>query len=223
MRIKNVLQYDRKKITPQQQKYIDDTVKKANKHGFRVHLIQKRYVSFGDNSKVNGYVSDDGNVLAVATARPVRQWFSTFVHESCHMDQAIENAQVWQNLKINNHHDATDIVFMWLDGVCELNKDQLNSYTHKAAMVELDCEKRASKKIVDYNFDYDISEYIRRANAYVFFYLMLRKTRKWYTIGKEPYSIKEIWSEMPNHFQNDYTRLPAKYRKLYEKYCYENK
>lgn len=219
MTIKNVLQYDRKKVTKFQQSYINTTVKRANKYGFRVHLIQKRYVTFGDNSKVNGFVTDDGMILAAATAKPTKKWFYTFLHESCHMDQCIEQARVWTDLRVNNH-DATDIVFMWLDNVVELNKQQLELYTHRTAVVELDCEKRSAKKIIDYNFDYDVSEYTRRANAYVYFYLMLRKSRRWYTVGREPYNIKEIWSQMPNHFQNDYTVLPAKYRRLYEEHCY---
>ena len=217
--MKNVLQYEHKKLTPGEQQYIDDTVKHANKNNFTVHLIQKRSVTSGDGAKVNGFLSDDARMLAVATGKPKSKWFSTFLHESCHMDQSIEQAQVWKDLTIDGQ-DATDLVFMWLNHTVELNRRQLNKYTYRSAMVELDCERRSAKKIVKYGFDIDVKEYTQRANAYVYFYLVMRRTRKWYTIGKEPYNVKSVWSEMPDDFDNNYTRLPAKYAKLYERFCY---
>ncbi|TFG98652.1 hypothetical protein E4H12_05410 [Candidatus Thorarchaeota archaeon] len=218
--MKNILQYDKSKLTSNERSYIVDTVKHANKNGFAVHLIKKRSVVFGgEKSKVNGYLTDEGNVLATATAKPKKQWFYTFVHESCHMDQCIEQARVWKNLKINGR-DVTDLVFAWLEGIVELNQDQFDNYAYRAAMIELDCEKRSVKKILHYDFEYDVLEYTQRANSYVYFYRMLRTTRKWYTIGREPYNVKEVWSQMPNHFRNDYKILPARYAKLYRQFCY---
>lgn len=219
--MKNVLQYDRKKIDPSEQKYIDDTVKLANANDFYVHLIQARSVTSGDGAKVNGFLSDDKRMLAVATGKPKWRWFQTFIHESCHMEQSIEQAKVWTDLIVSGH-DATDFVFLWLDHAIELNRNQLSTYIYRTAMVELDCEKRSVKKIKTYGFDYDTKEYIQRANAYVYFYLMLKKSRKWYTIGKEPYSIEHVWREMPDDFDNNYTRLPAKYEKLYRQHCYKS-
>jgi hypothetical protein len=152
---------------------------------------------------------------------PKKHWFMTFIHESSHMDQCIEGAKAWTDLKVNNlSADACELVFYWLDGLIELNPKQLKDYVHRTMMLELDCEIRSATKVRSHEFDLDLDEYIQQANAYVYFYPLLRKTRKWYSVGKEPYTIKEICSQMPKDFDNDYTQIPAKFEKLYRKYCY---
>ena len=219
----NILEYDKNKLTYEELDYVQSTIELAAANNFTVRLINKPFVKFGDESKVNGFVSDDTHekILSVATGKAKAKWFQTFIHESCHMDQSIEKARVWKDLKVGESAEAPDLVFMWLDHIIELNKDQLSRYIQKSLMVELDCEKRSAKKIVDYNLPHDVQEYTQRANAYVYFYLMVQRTRKWYKIGREPYNTKAVWSQMPNHFFNDYTTIPTKYVKLYKEHCFK--
>jgi hypothetical protein len=216
--MKHVLQYERNKLTKQEQAFIDLTVEKATKNNVNVHLIQKRSVSSNGGAPCSGFVTDEPPCLAVATGKPKSKWFPVFIHESCHMDQFLEPAQVWTDTKIQGA-DANDLVFLWVEHMIELNAHQLERYIHLATMVELDCEKRTIQKILAHKFDIDPSIYTQRANAYVYFYLMLAKTRRWYTVGREPYAVKEVWEQMPKHFNNDYTKLSREYARLYKQFC----
>lgn len=67
------------------------------------------------------------------------------------------------------------------------------------------------------NYGY-VEEYIQKSNAYILFYRWMHKTRKWYEIGKEPYNIKEIVSQMPTTFNVDYTKLTPKLERVFKKY-----
>jgi hypothetical protein len=46
----------------------------------------------------------------------------------------------------------------------------------------------------------------------------MRKNRKWYTIGKEPYNIPDVVDIMPKTFDIDYTILDSNIEKTYDAY-----
>lgn len=216
----HTLEYDKRLLTKKERTFVESVVNKATKHKFTVRLINKPGIGYSKDSLVNGYVDGDIRELAVATGKESKRWISVLVHESCHMDQAIEQCKAWTDCDVTEDSDASGLIFLWINNIVELNSKQRADYTQKALMVELDCERRAVEKILEHNLDYDTVEYTQRANAYVYFYLMIKKTRRWYVVGKEPYTVKEVWKHMPKTFDNNYTRLPAKYAKLYEKYCF---
>ena len=199
------------------EKIIKRTKRLATKHGVKVVLSGDRYVQSG-GIKSNGYFDDEELVLAVACGDQMKhQWQATFLHESSHMDQWIEQIPEWQT-KINDI-DATKLLDLWMNGNIELNKKQLNAYVRAARDIELDCERRTVKKIIKNRIRLiDVPTYIQKANAYVYFYNYLKKSRKWYTIGKEPYNIEEIWAKMPINFDNDYEKLPKKFERLFDKH-----
>jgi hypothetical protein len=87
--------------------------------------------------------------------------------------------------------------------------NNIDNEIRTSIIVEVDCEKRTVEKIKKYGLDsiINIDEYIQKSNAYVLFYLWMRKNRKWYTIGKEPYNIPDVVSVMPKTFDIDYTEL----------------
>ena len=218
--MENILQYNGDGLNSSQRKFIAHTIKQANKNNFSVHLINSRYVILHDGIKVNGYVDEGTRILAVACRQQTDRWFKTFVHESCHMDQSVEKAPAWTNT-IYNGVDVFDHVSLWIDGKVELSPYRLRKYTQLSLQVELDCERRAIKKLRKYKLGINLKEYIQKANSYVYFYLVVRFAKRFYTIGKEPYNIEAVWSEMPTHFNNNYRRLPARYRKLYEEHCFK--
>lgn len=71
------------------------------------------------------------------------------------------------------------------------------------------------------NFDLpiDLEKYVQRANAYVYFYTAMKSTRKWYTIGKEPYNTESIWKHLPPHFNLDYDAIPTIVASEYVRIC----
>jgi hypothetical protein len=201
--------------------FINEIKKTARENGVKVILSPKRFLDVETGSPCNGYFDNtDQPILAVACGQPWQKWLPVLLHESSHMDQWLEKDPVF-NTDIGNgssvEHDALNLILMWCDNLIELSEYQLDTYINKLIAVELDCEKRTAQKILDYEIPLDITDYIKRANAYIYFYAMMKFTRKWYQIDNEPYAAKEILNQMPSHFYNDYTNVSPTIKKLYLK------
>ena len=153
---------------------------------------------------------DMRGTLTCAVGKPLEEWLPTFVHETCHKDQFIEQTDVWLD-GIYGSYESMDFIDLWIRGLVELSATQKDRYFKASILVELDCEIRAVAKIEKYNLPINVTEYIQRANAYVLFYQVMRRTRKWYTIGKEPYAVESVWTKMPKTFMGtgEYTIYPS--------------
>ena len=46
----------------------------------------------------------------------------------------------------------------------------------------------------------------------------MRKNRRWYSVGKEPYNQPPVVSIMPKTFDIDYTILDPKFKKVFDQY-----
>jgi hypothetical protein len=57
---------------------------------------------------------------------------------------------------------------------------------------------------------------IRKANAYIYFYHWMRKTRMWSKPENMPYANKNIIKEMPTNLRGKYTSMPKKVEKLFK-------
>ena len=179
--------------------FINDLVKLCKENGIKIELSNTEKVTAEDNLKCNGYF--DGEKLVVATKNPLNLWLRILVHESCHVDQSIENKE-WYNAS-NMHVSKID---NWLKDSKQEFKDKEESY-RSVAELELDCEKRAIKKIKKYELPIDINEYIKEANEYILGYMKSRKTGKW-DDGTKSLN-KKIRESMPIKFLsiNDYINL----------------
>ena len=104
------------------------------------------------------------------------------------------------------------LVDEWLTG-----KDVPNIKKHLAVSreLELDNEKRAVKLIKKFDLGIDVDHYIRKANAYVFFYNRLLATRKWATPQNSPYTNQRIIEKMPRYFKADYSVTPKRIEKIF--------
>lgn len=186
--------------------------------GVEVILSETSTVQFG-NTTCNGFFSDETpKQLVVATGKPFLDWLPVFVHETCHFDQWIEQDPVWTN-KIGGA-EPMFILDLWLNNEIELNNKQRSKIVQAALQIELDCEKRAVQKYINYQLHpyFNEVEYTKKANAYVYFYLYLEQTRKWYI--RAPYAIESVWTHMPDTFDNSYAMLPHEYAELFDQ-CYK--
>jgi hypothetical protein len=82
--------------------------------------------------------------------------------------------------------------------------------------LELDNEKRSVKLIGKYNLSIDKESYVKKANAYLYFYHWMRKTRRWCSPNNPPYRNKNIVAAMPTTFRGKYDKLPKRFEKLFE-------
>ncbi len=196
-------------------KLISDIEIRAKVYNVSLEFINERSIAVLNSSlQVNGYFNHNPPTLSVAYKQSLKNWTLVLLHESCHMDQWIENASAWKRTFVTSTVETNDLLDLWLDKKITLNPKQLNYVINTTRDLELDCEKRAVKKIRKYNLPVDIDEYVRRANAYVCFYTAMKKTRRWYTPGNEPYNNEKVWKEMPTKWLNDYNKLPKSVEKV---------
>lgn len=174
-------------------------------YGIKFILSTEAYVMLGKENKCNGYFDDVSKVLTVGINKPLNQWFSTLVHESCHFDQWRENCKAWRDYYADSCSD--NILDKILSGEVVLSEEENKRYFAISRDLELDCERRTIDKIRKYNLPIDIKEYTRSAAAYILFYNYVAKYKKWYIIGKEPYNTKELIAVMPDTLDGDFSKL----------------
>ena len=195
--------------------FIEDLKIYTKENNIKLVLSPEKGVKFSEGGILcNGYFDDITSTLACALGKDVSQWLVILLHESCHMDQWVEKVPEWtENVGMDN-------IEKWLNGDDSVNMNNIDNEIRTSIIVEVDCEKRTVEKIKKYGLDsiINIDEYIQKSNAYVLFYLWMRKNRKWYEIGKEPYNITDVVSVMPNTFDIDYTILDPKIEKTYDTY-----
>lgn len=195
--------------------FVDSILSTADRNGVHMIMANTRHVQIG-GMDVNGYFGDKPRpTLAVACGQPIDKWLPLLVHESCHMDQFLEKSPCWIDATINEV-ETVSLIDLWINRQIELLDWQLTNIADRSLMVELDCEKRSVEKIKKYDLPIDTVEYTKKANAYIYFYLVLRETRCWYPGGREPYNVEPVWSVMPDHFDNDYTQLPVEIRNAFK-------
>lgn len=189
----------------------------AYENNIKLKLSKSRYVKSSDTKtgKSLGYFdcnpSDGYNgVLACSMLHPLS--FNILVHESCHMDQFLEETTLWKK-----GEKYLYIFFSWLDGT-EYSKHLIDKSYNITQLLELDCEQRAIRKIKKLKLDIDIDRYIKEANAYLYMYTYIYEHRIWYTPKKPVYRNKKIINLMPSKFLKSYKKLPPEIRKEFDKH-----
>jgi hypothetical protein len=192
------------------EKFIKDLRHKCKKNDVKLKLINK-WAFVEDGVEIGGSFGPNKNskmYLTCAIGRP--DYLSIIVHESCHLDQYLENSVSWKK------GDSCDDVFEWLENKSVLKN--LNKHINNVQDIEEDCERRAIKKIKEYNLPIDLDIYIKKANSYIWFYKHLQKTRHWPDRFSSPYVIPQVWQNMPNKFQKSYRIIPKRFKKLFNEY-----
>lgn len=203
--------------------YIAHTIRYAVKNRITIHLLNKSNIKTDDSPlPLGGYFCSEDRILAAATGISFKKWFPTFVHESCHMDQYLEDSKYWNITQLRNGECALSRLFEWIEGQRKITPKQAKRYAYLSGQLELDCEKRVVQKIADWGLSIDPEYHTREANAYVLFYNFIAKYRVWSKPKRAPYKYKEIVDNMSSKFDYDYTKLPRWYEKAVLKYCFDD-
>lgn len=195
------------------QTFIYGLKRKAKSLGIELILnSEEKFVFIDGDFQASGYFDGQKNkgVLGVGTNRPINNWLPVLVHESCHMDQWEQNIDLWKNSNDMPYNIFED----WLIGK-RCNKEKAHKCINALRDLEIDCEKRAVKKILKYKLPICIKEYIQKANCYIFFYNRMKKTRKW-CVGNlyKP----EILSVIDSDWYESYNEIPKKLDAMFKKY-----
>lgn len=187
-------------------KLIGDIANKCLANGFSFKLEAKKSVQAGEGIDCSGYF--DEKDLVVASAK--KDWRDVLVHESCHLDQFVENSKYWDDGEC-----GIIILDKWLMKKANYNKKRLEKAIQNTILLELDCEKRTVKKMIRYGIKFNKTKYIQKANAYLLSYWASYRDRKWYPF---PYERKNIFENMPKVFMKaeEYLTSDNKWLKLYK-------
>jgi len=195
--------------------FLRDTYIKLDAAGIKLKIHDTKYIDTGDGVPCTGYFCDEDMILAVSVKGKINRWGPVLVHESCHLDQYIEQAKVW--VDVDNHHLTN--YWEWITKERDFKPRYVGFITKRAINMELDCEKRVIDKINKYKLPICKSIYIQKSNAYLYTYLYAAQYRQWTKPGKGGYTIPSVWRNFPKDFENDYSVLPNQYRDLYNLHC----
>lgn len=167
-----------------------------------------------DEFKSSGFFCYESMLLAVGTKKPLEEWFQTLLHEYNHMIQ-------WSEVKYfsGKYTESYDMFWEWLDYKVEFEEKELIEMIDIVREVELDCEKRTWKMIVENpELGMDADKYVKKANVYLYSYTLFRDTRKWYK--NPPYLIEEALDLVSNKFVKNYNNVPKGFKELIIDKCF---
>lgn len=203
-------------------KFKDDLKALCKKHKIKLKLIHEKMIPYENNSKitVSGYFSTGTDTLAVATNKNKADWWEILIHESCHLDQYIEDSEHWVDQEICEV-DVNAMLDLWLNKHIEMTDKQVQKVIKKIIDCERDCDRRAIEKIKKYKLDdvIDLDVYAQKANAYHLSYYAVRKLRKWNKPLHAAYQIKEIVNMFPTTLNKGYTLTKSQFLAMSNK-CY---
>lgn len=174
----------------------------------------KLYLSTGkavrnNGHKCGGYFCSSTKKIAVAKGNP--NWAIILLHEYCHLIQWRENCEAWSN----SCRYRIDYMSEWLADSRYVSKAKLDEVFRTTMNVEQDCERRKIAYLKQLGISKKkIQEEIQKANAYVLFYMYVKKNQIW-NLPKYPSRIKKIWSQCPKNFNYNFHKSFERVEHLY--------
>jgi hypothetical protein len=192
-------------MNTKEKEFVKYVKSECKKYGVKCDLRKTKYVIVSGNMKCSGYFDEQAPVLVCSMNRP--DWIEILAHEFGHLTQWIDNIPLWKKAD-----ESIPLLDNWLSGEEVPN---IKKHLGVCRDLELDNEKRTVKIIKKFGLDIDVDKYIKKANAYVFFYNRLLATRKWCTPDNSPYTNKKVIASMPRYFRADYSYTPKKIEKVF--------
>ena len=195
----------------------------TRKHGIELRFVHSSIVSLPDDPAyecVGYFIAYPQKLLVVATNKPRDEWLSVLAHEYSHFVQWKEGAEVWHA----NHVDGMDgeaWLDDWIHERVELEHDTIHEIMKSTLAVELDAERRAMDYLRGFALPLDPEVYAKKANASLYYYPIIPKTRRWFEIN--PYDVDGVVSQMPSGLLRvqDYIDIPKYYESIYMQHCFK--
>lgn len=164
------------------------------------------------------FVTNPQRMFAVAMKKPVAEWLPVLIHEFGHMEQWMEDPDQFEA-----DDKPIKLFFEWLEHKAELEDGEVRRLANLALSYELDCERRTAWRLhEDPGFGLDYSDYIKRANSYLYLYPMIARHRRWCD-QSPPYKVPELVAVMPDKFIGeceDYWNVPEEAQRLILDKCF---
>lgn len=193
--------------------------------GIAFHLYPSHQILMGVD-KVSGFFDDEepnGLALHAALGSPdgIHVGLGIAVHEFNHSRQYLEKDPCyWIDGDIKKCMDLYEKWDRWLTKEQEYPPEEVDEFITACMRIEADCESRALKMIKEFNLPIDTIKYAKQANAYILFYRVMQKERKWCN-KKAPSRVDAILELMPDEIVTDLRTLPEGFYELVVEHCME--
>ena len=180
-------------------------------YGVELMLSPSKQVVLTDDyvQECSGYFEDTEKVLVVACGKPFNEWGEILIHEFCHMEQWKSDPR-WKGWT-----DAAGKTWEWMSGDIIMNNTQLRNVLDRMVELEKDCEMRAVEKIKKWGLPISITQYVKKANVYLYSYHMLPEIKAFPT---GIYTDKKLVEMSPSTFKKSYRKVPDEMRNHILKY-----
>jgi hypothetical protein len=208
------------KLNERHMLFIGEAVAACAEHGITMTLSAAEKVKQpGEDLGCSGFFLATEKLFSVGMGKPVEEWFPVMLHEFGHLEQWLENPE--QCVKDDGLLDG--LFWPWLERKRELEPDQVRALTNLALSYELDCERRTAWRLHEEpEFGISYSDYIKRANTYLYLYPLIAKHRKWCDVTP-PYKVPELIAISPDKFigeVGDYWDVPEEIERLVIDKCF---
>ena len=196
--------------------FVTSVKRQCKTYGIELVMSPSKTVVLTDDlsQDCHGYFDDANKALVVACGRPFEDWIEILVHEFSHMEQ-------WKfDDRWGKWTDACDMTWTWMAGERIMNKTQLNKTIDNMVELERDCEIRSVEKIRKWGLPISITNYIKKANVYLYSYHMLPELKKFPT---GIYNDKYLTSLAPDKFRKSYRKIPEPIRERMMQLTFPNK
>lgn len=183
-------------------------------HNFEFILASSETV-YADGMSCAGYFDYGKKLLVVAALDP--NWLSTLAHEYAHFVQW-KNNRFFGDAEQKKHSDFD----AWINDKynAEYTPEYILECARQVQRCELDAERQTLDFLVNYGLTIDkVEEHIKQANAYVWFYEVVRQVGRWET--DEDYSDDDdIMALVPTQFISDVSNVPPRFVELVKERCF---
>lgn len=162
-----------------------------------------------DNSTYSGYFDDINKKIVVAFKN--KNLFGVLAHEYCHFTQWVDKCPEWIKADVEKSY------YVFNDFLNGEKVENPNYHIDNLKNVELDNEKRTVNLIEKLKLPIDRTTYIKKANAYIYFYNWIKETGRWSKPNNSPYTNDNLWKAMPENFHQDYSKIPPHLYKIFKR------
>lgn len=168
-------------------KLIEDITVQCINHNYKISFTPD---SVDPNDPLGGFVDSELRNVNIVTG--YNGWVTTLPHEASHLDQIFEKSPLWMNKLLRSYSIFAPKKHP--------NKKTSEAVYYATAKLEIDCDTRAVKKIVDYDLKLliDLNDYIQTANVYHASHMYFHKYKCFYHPKFNPSLVDSIRELFPN-------------------------